>query len=162
MFYYYIIGALSFALLYTNREPIRKRINKIKSLYALVSTHHKQIFTILRVMMSIVAKTIYLSIVQYFNKTMIQMDKNTYELTYTIGGNMYKMIIRIKRGPRKLIYAFDQDSKDVTEIIQTYLGPNDDFHHGKFTPDFFGFESITVNLSDGEEKSFTRFQPISI
>jgi len=104
----------------------------------------------------------YLSILQYFNKTLIQKDKNTFELSYTVCGNVYKMIIRVKRGPRKLIYAYDQDSKDVTETLQMYLGPNDDFHHAKFTPDYFGYESITVNLSDGEEKIYTRFQPITI
>jgi len=113
-------------------------------------------------MLCIIAKTFYLSVVQYFNNTLVQKDKNTFELTYTLGGSVYKMIVRVKRGPKKLIYAFNQDSQDVTEILQMYLGPNDDFHHGKFTPDYFGFETITVNLSDGEEKSFTRFQPIHL
>lgn len=162
MFYYYIIGALTFALFYTNRNYIQSRVSKVKSLYSLVSSHHKEIFTIVWVMSSIVLKTFYLAVIQYFNKTMIQLDKNTYELTYTVAGNVYKMIIRVKRGPKKLIYAFNQDSKDITELLQMYLGPNDDFHHGKFTPDYFGHESITLNMSNGEEKSFTRFQPIAL
>lgn len=162
MFYFFLLGVLSFALVYTNVDSIMVRYHKLKSLYSLVSTHHKQIRYVIWAMLCIIAKTFYLSIVQYFNNTLVQKDKNTFELTYTLGGSVYKLIVRVKRGPKKLIYAFNQDSQDVTEILQMYLGPNDDFHHGKFTPDYFGFETITVNLSDGEEKSFTRFQPIHL
>lgn len=162
MFHFFLIGVLSVALVYTNVDAIQKRYQKLKSLYSLVKTHHSQIRSIIWVMMCIIAKTMYLSIIQYFNNTLVQKDKNTYELTYTVAGSIYKMLIRVKRGPKKLINAFDHDGKDVTEIILSYLGPNEDFHHAIFTPDYFDKESITFHLSDGEEKSFTRFQPLLI
>lgn len=85
---------------------------------------------------------------------MKQLDKHTFELSYTVNNQNYKMLIKLKRGPRKLLYAFDEHNKDITDIIQSYYGPNEDFHHTKFTPGFFGFENITLNLSDGNELSF--------
>lgn len=124
--------------------------------------HHKKLIPIGCAMVTIIMKTMYLVIVQYFNNTIVHKDKNLFELTYTVGGSMYKMLIRVKRGPRKLIYAFDQDGKDVTDLLQMYLGPNDDFHHVTFTPDYFDKETITVNLNDGTEHTFSRFQAILV
>jgi hypothetical protein len=96
------------------------------------------------------------------NNALVRTNKHTYELTYTVEGKIYRILLRVKRGPKKLIYAYDQDSNDITENLQMYLGPNDDFHHGTFTPDYFNKESITVHLADGDEKVFTRFQPIFV
>lgn len=73
----------------------------MKTLYSLVSTNHKKFLAITWVMASILLKTFYISIVQYFNNALVQVNKNTYELTYTVGGNMYKLLIRMKRGPKK-------------------------------------------------------------
>ena len=94
---------------------------------------------------------------QKWNKTLVQVSKNTFELTYSINGNMYKTLIFVRRGPKKLLLALDQNNADITDLISMYLGPNYDFHHNEFTPDYFDKDSITFHLSNGEEKTFNRY-----
>jgi hypothetical protein len=162
MFYYYFF-LLSFSVAsFYFHDAIKDKCKKIKSFYDLVSMHHSKIGTILYVMICVLVKSLYLSFIQKINKTMKQIDKNTFELTYTVNHQNYKMLIKMKRGPRRLLYAFDENNKDITDIIQMYYGPNEDFHHNKFTPGFFGLENLTLSLSDGSESSFTKTDAIII
>ena len=162
MFYYYIfLLTFSVASFYFHDE-IKNKCKKIKSFYDLVSMHHSKIGTILYVMICVLAKSLYLSFIQSINKTMRQIDKHTFELTYTVNNQNYKLLIKIKRGPRKLLYAFDENNKDVTEMIQMYYGPNEDFNHNKFTPGFFNLDNLTLSLSDGSELTFSKNDAIIV
>ena len=162
MFHYYLIGILSFSLIFTNRAYIESRIVKLKNLYSLVKSHHRNILTVIWVMASILLKRAYLIVFQYLNKTIVQLDKNTFELTYSIGDNVYKIILKYKRGPRRVILVVDENFTDLTDEMQMYIGPNEDFHHHKFTPEFFGRENLTFQLSTGEERTFSQREVIHI
>lgn len=157
---FYLYHVFAFALVtvvFLQRQKIHSKYEKLKTMYWLIWLHHGKLTNTLYIMSSILAKTLYFRAMQSLNKSVVQTGKNTYELTYTVCGNLYKMVIRAKRGPRKLINAFNAKDVDITELLQMYVGPNNDFHNQDFTPDFFDTDSITVHLSNGDEKTFQRY-----
>lgn len=147
-------------LLYDNRNYFMRMFEKAQIFFGFIrsSQNKKNMFLALYAMASILCLSYYLQFKQKWNKTLVQISKNSFELTYSLQGNVYKTLIYIQRGPKKLLMALDQNNDDITNLISMYLGPNNDFHHNKFTPDFFDKDSITFHLSNGEEKIFTRYQ----
>lgn len=136
--------------------------SRFKALNSLVATHHKNIGLILWFSMCIIVKAMYINLIQYLNKSMRKIDKNHYELSYVVNGNLYKMFIRIRRGPRNIIQALDGDDCDITDMIQEYGGCSEDFHGYPLTPCALGKNSVTLYLSSGDEKIFGLCDVISI
>lgn len=130
------------------------KARKLKSLATLVRTQYKNIFMVIWVCTCIIAKNAYLTIAQKLNKSLVKIDKTTYELTYVINGIQYVLHIKVKKGPKTLIQALDKNDTDITEKIQAYLGPMENFHGQVFTPEFFGTDELTVSLSSGEDRTF--------
>jgi hypothetical protein len=75
---------------------------------------------------------------------------------------MYKMLVKAKRGPRKIICCVDENFQDRTDTLNAYFGPNEDFHGKAFTPEFFGCESLTFSLANGDEKTFSKYEPVIV
>jgi hypothetical protein len=164
MFPHALVFLIIAYLIHTNWKQIVLTIKMAKNFFGfiLVSQQQRNILFALYKMGCILCKSYYLRIIQKWNKTLVQLNKNTFELTYTINGNVYKTLIFVRRGPKKLLLALDQDNKDMTDLITMYLGPNYDFHHNEFTPDFFDKETVTFHLSNGEEKTFTRYELLQL
>jgi len=99
---------------------------------------------------------------QYLNNSIVQIDKKTYEVTYVIRGKTYKMLVKPKKGPRKVLLVSDEKQEDVSYIIFPYLGPEENFHGKKMTPKFFGKEELVFQLSSGVEKVFRENEMIGI
>ena len=157
----YIYFLFFCVFLYTvYRDDVHRKIKKTQTLFRLINTHHKSMFAIGYAMISIFVKTSYISVCQYFNKTLVQRDKNTHELTYHLGGQLYRIVITSKRGPRKVIQCFDADMTDCTEMISSYLGPSEDFHGQALSPNYFNKDVLTFSMSNGDEKSFNKDDPI--
>jgi hypothetical protein len=93
---------------------------------------------------------------------MVKINKNTYQLTYVINGQLYKLIVKTRKGPKNVILATDENDEDITDIIHSYMGPCENFHGDTITPEFFGKNKITLNLSSGEDKTFDKTDAISI
>jgi hypothetical protein len=89
------------------------------------------------------------------NNTVKKIGKNTYEITYNIAGNTYKMIVTPTKGPSPILQISDHNLNDVTNEILPYLGPERNWHGNKFNLDFFNKESLTFELADGSTKIFT-------
>lgn len=160
LFIFYMFYRLDYHnIVYQNAAITYRRLRVLGSL---VSTQHKNIGTIIRVSMYIILKSFYISFLQYINKSMKKIDKNTYELSYVLNGKLYKLRLKMKRGPRDIIQIIDHEDNDVTEHITTYLGPMDNFHGDEFTPDFFGKDSLTFYTSSGDEHHFERHSSIKI
>lgn len=100
-------------------------------------------------------KFFYILLLQYMNNTVKKIDKNTYEITYIINGNTYKMIVVPKKGPSPILQICDHNLNDVTDEILPYLGPERNWHGNKIKLDFFNKESLTFELADGSTKTFT-------
>lgn len=160
--YLFLVVALCFSAGFyvAKKETVHKKAKKIRNLFHLVKTQHKNIVSIVWVMLVLITKTFYVWLCQSLNGTFRQVNKNTFEVTYVVGGVMYKMLVKAKRGPRKIVCCVDDDLNDFTDTLNAYYGPNEDFHGHAFTPDFFHKHSLTFSLSNGDEKTFSRNEVI--
>ena len=146
----------------STQNAIAIKYRKVQSLVNLVRTQYKNIFMIIWVCTCIVVKNTYINLCQKLNRSVVRVDKNTYEVTYVINGVQYKMHVQAKKGPKILIQALDQDDKDITETIQSYLGPMENFHGHAYTPKFFGTNEVTLNLSSGKDLTFKDSEQIKL
>ena len=144
----------------STQNMVMIKARKVQSLVSLVQTQYKNIFMVLWICTCIIAKNAYIVVSQKLNKTLVKIDKNTYEVTYVINGVQYVMHIKTKRGPKILIQALDGSDNDITEKIQSYLGPMENFHGHSYTPEFFGTNEITISLSTGDERTFRNTEQI--
>jgi hypothetical protein len=110
--------------------------------------------------------TIYLvckhSLLQKLNQSIEKIDKNTYEITYSIGSRLYKFRTKTQKGMSNILQVIDSDNNDVTEFIELYLGPYRDFHNIEYTPYSLDFKSLTFNFNDGESTTFTEHDKITL
>lgn len=83
------------------------------------------------------------------------------EITYTHHDEPYIFRVKTRKGPKKIITA-ESDKKDVTEMISTYAGPNEDFHGVSYTPADLNLKDLYVFLSDGNEHTFEENEKIII
>jgi hypothetical protein len=127
---------------------------KFRRINNLVSTNHKGFFTITWVSICIVSQSIWVEIVQYFNNSIIKIHGNKYELTYVIKGKTYKMLVKVKKGPRNILFVLDENGVDVSHIMFPYLGPEENFHNQIYTPRFFNKKKLVFELYNGTEKTF--------
>lgn len=167
MLIYLFIGFLMFVVykfnvVQTVNNTIIIKRRKLHSLSQLVRTQYKNIFMIFWVCMCIIAKNFYLSVLQFFIRSVRHVGKNVYEVSYVINGIKYTMRVRPRKGPPVLIQALDQNDNDVTDVIQEYLGPHDNFHGCDFKPGDFGFTSLTLNTSAADEVTFGKDEKIVV
>jgi hypothetical protein len=85
-----------------------------------------------------------------------------YELTYVINGRLYKMIVTPIRGPTPFMKISNDSEEDVTDIVLPYMGPRYDWHYREFTPSFFGYKSITFELSNGKKRTYEESESFSV
>lgn len=162
----FVIGVLSVCkyldVFGTVCNTVVVKSKKLKSLSSLVKTRYDNVFMIFWVCTTLIAKSIYLTICQKLNQSVIRVDKNTYEVSYTINGILYTFRVTPKRGPKKLIQALDENDDDITDEIQRYLGPHENFHGDTITPAFFNRSEIILSLSSGDELTFAVDEPLTV
>lgn len=127
---------------------------KFKNINKLVSTNYKGCFKIIWVSLYMVSQALWVSMIQYLNSTIVQIDKNSYRVTYNIRGKTYMMIVNPTRGPRKVLLVSDETQTDISHVVFPYLGPEENFHKKIYTPKFFNTKELIFELSDGTEKIF--------
>jgi hypothetical protein len=128
---------------------------KWNELNTLVSrrTHNK--ILIIWYSLILLAKVIWINILQYTNSTVIRIDKNKYEISYVINNKLFKFHTYIHKGPLPIIQIIDNNDCDVTTVVLPYLGPQ--FKgHGNIspTPSLMGYESLTFEMSTGDSYTF--------
>ena len=119
--------------------------------------HSKKTFNNVRVILYlflyglwIASKIFFIKYIQFINKTIHKIDKNNYVLTYTIDGKLYKMIIKKKSGPSNILLILDENNKEISHLIDPYIGPENNFHNSEITPSFFNKKEIVFEITDGE------------
>jgi hypothetical protein len=161
MFYYFLIVfiLLNFSFLYRLnthgiiRNEIQNKYCKWRKLNSLVSTSNKTKIAIITVSLKLIFQAIWISFIQRTNKTVKKLNKNKYEITYIVEGKIYKLVVNVTRGPSPVLQIINDANDDVTYEVLPYVGPNYNWHNSSFTPEFFGFESLTFELADGTEYS---------
>lgn len=161
MFYYFLLVfiLLFFSFLYRLNTHViitnemQSKYNRWRRLNSLVSTTKKTKLAIIMVSLKLIFQAIWISFIQSTNKTVKKLNKNKYELTYLVEGKIYKLVVNVTRGPSPVLQIINDTNDDVTSQVMPYLGPNYNWHNTSFTPEFFGFESLTFELADGNEYS---------
>lgn len=134
------------------REIIKRKARQLR--------FAKAMSPVVKSMGILVAKTLYLSFIQYMNTSVIKIDNDTYVLSYVIEGILYRTIITpSKLGPPVLLVS-DNASNDVSDIVLPYLGPIYNWHGLALTPASLGFDKLIFEMSDGNELVFEKKEPL--
>lgn len=146
----------------TVEKTLVPKYRNFRRLNNAISTRYKSIFMILWVSVYMICQSLYINFIQYINSTVKKIDKNKYEITYIINGKTYKMIVKQKRGPKKVLMVYDENQEDISREIFSYLGPEENFHGKIYTPSFFNKKQLVFELSNGDECEFKNKDPILI
>lgn len=149
--FFMFVGFLTLDTHIIIKNEIVSKYNRWKRLNSLVSTSHKNKLSIIIISLKLIFQAIWVSFLQSTNKTVKKINKNKYELTYVVEGKVYKLIVNVTRGPSPVLQIIDNLNNDVSSEITPFLGPNYNWHNTQFTPDFFGYSSLTFELADGTE-----------
>ena len=158
MYLYYFLFLLCFGGIFIKFETplkvIKNKYNSWNRLNKLVSTTHKNYIMIIYFSCKLLLQALYISLIQRFNKSIVQIDKNNYLLTYAINGKLYKYPIKVKRGPPPILQISDENSEDRTKDILCYLGPSYNWHGNSVTPAILGYKSLVFECANGNELVF--------
>lgn len=160
MLYYLLFGTFFTSLMYSIdvhniiKDKVVTQYNRYNTLLSLIGTkkisNRKKCVVICKGFVFIY-RVIYASFLQYMNTNMKRMGYNTYELTYVIKGRVYKMIVTPPRGPPAVLQIINDEGDDVTDLILPYMGPYNDWYGTNIKPSYFGFETLTFELSNSEQ-----------
>jgi hypothetical protein len=137
------------------------KYRKFRELNKLVETRYKTIGMIVWVSICMIAKMWWLNFLHWANNAVEHIDKKTVVVSYMLNGKMYKIVTRPRRGPTGVLLICEGE-EDVSDLVMPFMGPNDDWHGFVFTPTFWGKESLTFYLSSGEQKTFSKEEPIQL
>ena len=164
MIWYFITFAITFfisfmyildthTILLTN---MNNKYQKWKKLNSLIATTHTNKCKIVWYSLMMIMQTILISFKQYLNNNVKKLNKSTFEITYVIKGQIYKIIISLPSmsGPSPILQISDENQNDLTDIVLPYMGPLYDWHGNHFTPEFFNCKSLTFELSNGTEHTY--------
>lgn len=135
-------------------NEVTSKYKKWKKLNALVAISNKNKLKIILISLKMILQVLYLSFLQYMNSSIRKINRNTYEISYVVSGKMYKMLVTPKRGPAPVLQVSDSGDNDVTSEILQYMGPSYNWHGNTVTPKFLGYNTLTFQLSNGEEITF--------
>lgn len=147
LFLMWVIYILDIHLIIKNQ--LASKYNKWIRLNSLVSTNQKTKLAIIRVSLKLIFQAIWISFLQYINKSVKKLSKNKYEVTYVIEGKLYKLVVNVTRGPSPVLQVINQSNEDITTKIMPYIGPDYNWHNSLFTPEFFNCDNLSFELADG-------------
>ena len=138
------------------KDSVGVKWKKFRKINKLVATNYKGIFTIIWISLYMVLQALWINIIQYLNNSIIPMKNGKYKVTYVIKGKTYRMIVKPKKGPRKVLIVYNENQEDVSYLVFPYLGPDENFHGDMYTPNFFDCDELVFELSNGSDKIFKR------
>ena len=106
--------------------------------------------------MRIFIQLFYISFIQKITKNIQKIDKNSYELSYIINNKLYKLKLKIQKGPSPILQIINNDDDDITYKILPYLGPDYNLNGIKYTPRDFDTQELTYNLINGKTMTFKK------
>tara|TARA_B100002019_G_C21191831_1_gene559243 strand:- start:76 stop:396 length:321 start_codon:yes stop_codon:yes gene_type:complete len=94
-------------------------------------------------------------------KNIVKVDKNIYELTFTITGKLYKVRFKLKKGPSSVLQCSDHDINDVTTIVEPYLNYKQ-LTIVDVTPKDLNIENLNIETNDGNLKKYKNNEKIDL
>lgn len=137
-------------LLSLSKDFILLKYNDYKRVTKLVSSTRKNLLLIHLVSLKLIIMLYYISFLQFCNKSVVCIDKNLYQVTYTINGKLYKMLVKQTKGPNPFVKISNEMNIDITKDILPYIGPQYNFHGSNLTPKSLHCKSLTFTLNNGK------------
>jgi len=162
----YILGLAACFLFYkldtftVVKDATIEKYKKFRELNKLVSKQYKTVGMILYVSICLIVKMYWMNFTQWTNNSLEVLNKKDISISYILNGKLYKVLVKAKKGPNLVLLVTDENDEDVTDTVVPYLGPNNDWHHNIFKPQFWNKKSLCFELSSGEMKSFLENQDI--
>lgn len=85
-----------------------------------------------------------------------QISKNSYDVVYYLNNKLYKMRVKLKRGPAPVLMITTEENIDITNNVLEYAGPEYNFHGVPITPSFFGANRLIMEMADGTTHVFDK------
>lgn len=89
-----------------------------------------------------------------FETGVVVRHSHSDHLLYYDNEKKYRIILPKKRNFRKIVEAYDQEGRDITDLIMEVLGPRNDFHGSKVTPNYLGCETVKIVYRDDTEREY--------
>ena len=159
---FFSLAVLSALVVIYNRKSLYKKYSDFRSINRLVSSQHSDLIRILFYSLSIVFQLYWLRLIQFVNRTVEYTSKNTVIVNYVVDGKKYSFPSRLSKSPNSVIMVYDEDTRDVTDLVFPFMGPYYDWHGNEFTPKFWNRTSLTFELTNGESKTFDSMETITL
>lgn len=91
-----------------------------------------------------------------------ELAKGVYSLPYHYHGKLYRVLIKIQRGPKRVSRIEDEYGEDVTETVCPFLGPDEQCHRQSLTPGDLGYDQLELTLVDETSRVFERDDNIDL
>lgn len=88
---------------------------------------------------------------RFSHKNVIRVAKNTYNVSFAIGSNLYTIQIKCKGGPSNVIQIIDENDNDITDIISPFINFSENTEIIIPTLESLGYKSATYNMATGDE-----------
>jgi hypothetical protein len=166
IFYSIILLSLYFFRLEISNgyKATMNQINKLKMLGSAIQSfdNKKSTFKIILSSIKIISQVIWLTVIQRFvYKNVKKIDKNKYELFFAIEGKIYRVVVNHKRGPSHILQIIDANDNDITNKLEPYFNTSMNIID-EFTPNYFGYDTLTIETVCGTEHTFKENEIIKI
>ena len=159
--YILVVNAIVFGLFtFYFQEFLTLKYQKWKRINRLVSINTKNRFLIIYLSFKLLFNLLWLNLIQYMTSNVVKINRNTYEISYSIEGKLYKLITTMKRGPTPILQIISDEEKDVTLQILPYLGTSYNCDIRELSPSFFNYNTLFFEFSDGTNHLFQINEPI--
>ena len=89
---------------------------------------------------------------QWLNNNVVQIGKNRYIVTVTIGGKRYSTIIKHSVGPSPVLQVVDTKDNDITTNVEPFIL----FNSESVTPGDLGYDALSVMKHDGTDNDYNK------
>ena len=129
-----------------------RKMDNIKKINKVINEGEKSKFNYIRNIFSLLC-------FMKYNKKKVEtsiekLDNGRYLLIYNINENIYRILLPKITKASNILYVYDELNNDITDIYESYLGPNFNFHGCNYTPKLLGYKSITVVYDNNEIYNF--------
>ena len=143
-------------------ETVKTKYHQFREVNRLVESRYKSLATIVWVSCSMIAKMYWLNVVQWANTVIEHVDSKNIIVSYVVHGKLYKMHLKMRRGPTQVLLVTDQNGEDVTDDVLPFLGPAQDWHGKFYTPSFWKREILNFEMATGIQKIFQENEKIDL
>jgi hypothetical protein len=139
----------------------RIKNRKWKNLKNMVSSQYDSTYDIYRVSLKTLYTSIYDDIIAYFNNRVVKKGRKTYEVTYYIENQRYRLPLKVRRGPSKFIDAQNENGVSIIIVLKEYCSPDGSLNNKLLTPRYLGYSKIIIETLNGK-LTFDEDEPIII